>query len=932
MNASCPSGTQHTAHKTVLSARMLVAGPAGDRMSEVLACLKQLNIVVASPAETSSELLSRIPEEAPSLVFLDMDLPGAPVLEVAEEIHKTGAASVLFVGTPPELEQIPDSHLSFPFGYLAPPFHPGEMQRLIAMALHTADLKKKANADKQARQAAEARYDLLANHISDVIFTMDLELRYTYVSPSIKRMRGFDPEELIGKTILDMVTPESREELISRFEEQMEKERSGQNLAQSSGQGSGRFDPHRFQILEMEVFRKDGTTIWIESRVSFLRDENFQPVGLIGINRDITDKRQMIGQLQESEEKFRALAERCPFAIMIYQNDYWVYVNPAAEAISGYLREEFYRMRFWEVVHPDYQPMVRARGNKRQAGQAAPPAYDFKIVHKTGRAIWVSLSGSPLMYQGKPAGLITIIDIDERKRAEAAMMRSEARYRTILESIEDIYYEVDLKGNLTFFNDRLCRISGYSREEATGVNYRHFAEAESVERLRKFFYRISDTGTPSVPFAVAIILKDGTTRHMEITASLIKNQAGEPVGFRGIARDISERMLAEKHRQKLEIQLRHAQKMEAIGTLAGGIAHDFNNILQAISGYTQLLLLNRHPEHPDARKLVQIRQAGERAGRLIQQLLTFSRKMEGTPKLLCLNHEVRQAEELLRQTVPKMIAIELSLDEDLWGVNADPMHIEQILLNLGSNAADAMPEGGRLVIETANVTLDQKFCKNHVDAVPGGYVLLTVTDNGTGMDESIVTHIFDPFFTTKAVGKGTGMGLASVYGIVKNLGGIILCYSEPGRGSTFKIYLPAAGRKKAVPDARIPETAVRGGTESILVVDDEVLIRETAAEMLSHYGYTVLLAENGEAALEMFRHQMDDIHLIIMDISMPGMGGYQCMQEILKESPDAKVVIASGYATSDHAREASELGAAGFIGKPYRFDDIIATVRQLLDR
>lgn len=908
-----------TAPADSLGRRIMTAGPDSLRMSDFIDCLKQLKITCTSPARTSQELLSRIREDIPALVFMDLDLPGGPVMDAAAKIRKNYGLPVLFVGEAGALEKIPPACLSLPFGYLAPPFLPVDVQRLIATTIHTADLERRAKEANQARSDVEARYHLLADNVTDVIFTMDLDLRYTYVSPSIKRIRGYEPEELIGTTILDMVTPESGKELLLQFENQMKLETSGTA------------DPYRFQMLEAEVYCKDGTTVWIESRVTFLRNENLQPVGIIGINRDISERRLMVDRLRESEEKFRALAERCPFAIMIYQNDYWVYANPAAEQICGYFREELYQMRFWEVVHPDYRSLVRERGENRQAGQAAPPAYDFKIIHKTGRVIWVSLSGSSLIYEGKPAGLITVVDITERKKAEAALIASEARYRTILESIEDGYYEVDLKGNFTFFNDRFCHISGYSRKELLGVNYRRYADTETAGRLRDFFYRISDGSPSAAPFAIPIIQKDKTVRHAEITASLIRNDAGKPVGFRGIARDINDRALAEENRKKLEAQLRHAQKMEAVGTLAGGIAHDFNNILQAINGYAQLLLMNKSPENPDAQKLRQIQQAGERAGRLIQQLLTFSRKVDGRPRILSLNYEVRHTEELLRQTVPKMVAIDLNLDEQVEPVKADPMHIEQILLNLGSNAVDAMPDGGRLIIETRNVVLDHRFCSDHACAIPGSYVLLTVSDTGSGMDATTMTHIFDPFFTTKAAGKGTGLGLASVYGIVKSLGGYILCYSEPGRGSSFKIYLPAADRAPGK-DASLPEKKPRGGAETILIVDDEPAIREAAGEMLAYHGYNILLAETGESALEIFSARMDAIDLVLMDISMPGMGGYQCMREMLKAKPTAKIIIASGYATTDHAREASELGAAGFIGKPYRIADIIATVRGVLDQ
>ena len=902
--------------------RLLVVGPKSPRITDFLSCLNNLICFVESLAETADDAISRAPGAPLDLVFVDVDLPGpGSVFETADAIRRACSAPVVFLCVAGGADRIPPSLLSLPFGYLESPFTGKDVRRMMETALYAASLEKQVKTARQAQNEVESRYLLLADNVTDVLFTMDMDLNYTYVSPSVKKLRGYDSQEMIGTSFFEKAPPEACQIIASALKEELKQE------------ASGKLPLDRLRLMEVEMYRKDGSKVWIESNAAFLRDENQRPIGIIGVNRDITERRMMLDRLRESEEKFRALAEGCPYGIMIYQDDYWVYVNPTAEKFTGYSREEFYQMRFWEILHPDYQALAREQGAKRQAGQLAPQTYDFKIIKKGGAALWVSLSATTLIYGGRPAGFIAVIDISERKKAEAALKESEARYRTILESIEDGYYEVDLKGSFTFYNDMLCRISGYSREEIMSVNYRQYTDADNAAKLFSTFRKVFETRTPARAVTLMIFQKDGLTRHVEISVSLIQDSSGQAVGFRGIIRDINERMAAEEHRRKLEAQLRHALKMEAVGTLAGGIAHDFNNILQAISGYTQLLLLNKPPDHPDTKKLIQIQQSGERASRLVQQLLTFSRKKEGSPRPLSLNHEIRQVEELLRQTVPKMIAIDLNLDAGVWAVKADPMHIEQILLNLGSNAVDAMPDGGRLAIETRNMVLDQKFCKDHLYATPGNYVLMMITDTGAGMDATTVAHMFDPFFTTKAVGKGMGLGLASVHGIVKTLGGYILCYSEPGRGSVFKIYLPAVDEKPAASaDAHPRENQLMGGAETILVVDDEPTVREAAGEMLAYYGYEVLFAENGESALEIYRRQMDAIDLVLMDISMPGMGGYQCMREMTKLNPSARVIIASGYATSGHAREAMDLGAAGFVGKPYRISDIIATVRDVLDR
>jgi PAS domain S-box-containing protein len=775
--------------------------------------------------------------------------------------------------------------------------------------------------------------------------------------------------------------------------------------------------------------------------------------------------------LRESEEGFRALADACPFAIMIYQDDRWVYVNEAAEGITGYSRSELYRQNFWELVHPEHQGLVRERGFKRQAGLNPPSTYDFKIIHKSGSVRWVTLSAGSFVYQGRFAGLNTVVDITERKRAEEALRenrqqmaqiieflpdatfgidtdgriiiwnrameemtgiaagemmgksayeyavpfygrrrpilvdrildpaipieseypfinrqgrslstevfcpalyngkgayvfakaaplndaegavigaiesvrdisermraeselrRNEEKYRSILENIEDGYYEVDLAGNFTFFNDFTCRISGYPPHELLGMNYRQYTDADNAAKLKQTFMTVYQTGRPARALDLAILQKSGERNFVEISTSLMVSGAGEPEGFRGIIRDITERKTAEEQKARLEAQLQQAQKMEAVGTLAGGVAHDFNNILQAISGYTQLMLMKKTPEDPDYRKLQQIQKSGNRAAGLIEQLLTFSRKIEGQCRPLCLNQEIRLVDKLLKQTIPKMIDRRLDLEEPLWLVNADPVHMEQILLNLGSNAADAMPEGGELFIETRNVILDEASGRP-ADAPPGRYVRLCVSDTGWGMDEKTLEQIFEPFFTTKAIGKGTGLGLASVYGIVKSHGGHITCESRINQGTTFRIHIPALPESEARAPCETAGARPRGGTETILVVDDEIGIREAEGEILERFGYRVVWAEDAETAVSIYRRQWEAIDLVILDLNMPGMGGLQCLKELLARHPAARIIIASGYAEGNLPAKALAAGACGFISKPCQADELAAAVRRALD-
>ncbi len=390
---------------------------------------------------------------------------------------------------------------------------------------------------------------------------------------------------------------------------------------------------------------------------------------------------------------------------------------------------------------------------------------------------------------------------------------------------------------------------------------------------------------------------------------------------------------------KIQAQLLQAQKMESVGILAGGVAHDFNNLLHVIRGNIELLARNPSIDPRGSARLESVTKSLDRAARLVQQLLLFSRKVESGRDPVDLNHEVREAAQMLERTIPKMVALELRLDPEVHPISGDPVQVEQALLNLANNAVDAMPEGGRLIIETSNVELDANFVGSHPGSTVGRHVLLAVTDTGCGMDEATLKQVYDPFFTTKEVGQGTGLGLSSVYGIVKSHGGYIHCYSEPGQGSTFRIYLPAAEGDEPGPDAPDQlETATTvsmdgdQGGQTILVVDDEPEIRELTQEALEDFGYAVHSAANGEEALDIYQEHGQTIDLILLDLNMPGMGGHNCLQELLHLDPAVRVLISSGYSANGQARESLKSGAAGFIGKPYQLKELEAAVREALGK
>jgi PAS domain S-box-containing protein len=496
--------------------------------------------------------------------------------------------------------------------------------------------------------------------------------------------------------------------------------------------------------------------------------------------------------------------------------------------------------------------------------------------------------------------------------------RFRAAFRTSPDSIaisglaDDRYVDI---------NDGFTTMLGYDRDTVIGRTIAELNIWVDPQNRLALIQALKAKGVVN-NMEVRLAAKDGIVKTVLMSATLFDYQ-GLP-HILSVTRDVTALKATER-------QLQQAQKMEAIGVLAGGIAHDFNNILQVINGYTQLLTLEKNETDPDHAKLGEIEKAVGHAAQLVRQLLTFSRKAESKPVALDLNKEIISIRKILERTLPKMIDINLHLGRELAPVTADPVQIEQVLLNLGTNAADAMPDGGTLLIETENVTFTDDDLDRHVGARAGEYVLLSLSDTGEGMDKDIVENIFEPFFTTKEFGKGTGLGLASVYGIVKSYGGHISCYSEVGRGTTFKLYLPAAERLAAREEKNTDGDLPKGGTETVLLVDDEESIRTFAATVLGRFGYRVLTGASGEEALEVLGRTGGNIALVLLDLGMPGMGGHKCLQEIRKNNPSVKVLIASGYSMNGHVKKSLEAGAAGYIGKPYQMNVLLRKVREILD-
>lgn len=525
-------------------------------------------------------------------------------------------------------------------------------------------------------------------------------------------------------------------------------------------------------------------------------------------------------------------------------------------------------------------------------------------------------------------------EVVERKKAEQSLLKERDNAQKYLDVAGVMLLVINADAKVIKINKKGCEILGYDEQEIVGKNwFDNFLPKEIKNETSKVFRQIMDGKSELYEYYEnPVVTKSGKERIIAWHNTLLIDEKGNMGATLSSGEDITQRKRAEEEKEKIQAQLLHAQKMEAIGTLAGGISHDFNNILQAIFGYVQLLLMNKTENDPDIRYLNQIDRSAHRASELTKELLIFSRKVESNLRPVNLNHEVAQVHRILRRTIPKMVAIELHLAEDLKILNGDPIQLEQVMMNIAVNANYAMPDGGKLVFETRNVVLDARDGKAHAEAAPGEYIQLTISDNGCGMDKETLGHIFEPFFTTKGIGEGTGLGLAMVYGIVKSHGGHITVYSEPGHGTAFNIYFPVLVEENIEQETgNEKEAEIRGGHETILLVDDEETILDIGQEMLRAYGYTTITAKSGERALEIYKKEKNRIDLVILDLGMPVMGGYKCLTELIRIDPEIKVIIASGYRDSEKITEGLEGGAAGFIGKPYNLRDLLNKTREILD-
>ncbi|MBI5570415.1 MAG: PAS domain S-box protein [Desulfomonile tiedjei] len=757
------------------------------------------------------------------------------------------------------------------------------------------ELAERKRAEALLRESEE-KYRLVVERALEGIFVaQDGMLRF--VNPKTVGLLTYTEEELLSKPFTDFVFPDDR---------QMVYERHVRRL-----RGEALPSRYPFRLLD-----KDGTVKWVEIDSAVIPWDD-RPAALVFMT-DITERMLMEEALRESEEWYRTLVENSFDGLFVQKGPKIVFANVRLCEMLGYSGNELEGMDHWLIYHPDYQSITRDRALARMRGKEVEPRYEVKLQRKDGTFFPGEITARALKVRGEPGVQVWIRDLSKRKRSE----KVQRRLATAVEQAAEAIIITDVEGTIQYVNPAFESISGYARDEVLGRNPRVL---QSGSHDQEFYKDLWDTITGGHVWTGSFInkRKDGRSIHSDTTISPVKDSSGKIVNFVAVGRDMTD------HRE-LSKQLLHAQKMEAIGTLSGGIAHDFNNLLTVVLGFTEIMLMEKNENDREYADLQKILHAAKSGAELVQRLLTFSRRVEPQPVPLNLNKQITQVEKLLRRTIPKMIDIQLNLSGHLAEIDADPSQIELVLMNLAVNARDAMPDGGKLSIGTRNVSLDDEYCRLHVGATPGDYVLLAVSDTGHGMDRNTQEHIFEPFYTTKELGRGTGLGLAMVYGIVSQHHGHITCESQVGSGTTFSVHFPAV---KGPAVQEVDETAVMPafGTETLMLVDDEEFVRELGARILDKAGYTVLAASNGMEARELFEKERSRVSLVVLDLIMPEMGGKECLRELLKIDPQVRVLVTSGYSADAPVKDCLEAGAKGFVRKPFRMKELLRQVRRVLD-
>jgi len=757
----------------------------------------------------------------------------------------------------------------------------------------------------------EERFRFFFENIPDPVFLHDVDVGSIIDANDVAlKAYGYRREEIVRLTPRDLSPPE--------------------NAVQ---------DPDRIQTLREQgevIFEtvhqtSKGRVFPVEIHSVFMEHEKRSCA--ITVCRDITERKQVEEALEESERRLRTLMGNLPgMAYRCSNEPDWPmeFVSEGAFDLTGYSSEQLVRgeeIEYGHLIHPDDRQMVWD-AVQESVGHGSAFEIEYRIFDREGCEKWVwerGLSVPSGRGGDRPALEGFVTDIDDREQAKRALIESELERTIILDSLPDQVVLQDLEKRVIWANRAACEAAGLSRQDV-------------IDRLCFEVWEHRSAACEECPVEQSIangesqnaVVVDSRERVLKIQGCPIRNERGEITRALEITKDITERRKVETERTKLEEQLRQAQKMEAIGQLAGGVAHDFNNMLQAIQGYSQLLLEVVDKGGDEHEFVSEIFTGTERAAALTRQLLAFSRRQVLETKNIELNEVVLNLLKMIGRTIGEHIELMYHPTSEKTSVLADPGQVEQVLMNLCVNARDAMLEGGKLIIETAVVCFDDEYCEMHPWAEPRRYVMFSVSDNGCGMDDVTQRRIFEPFFTTKETGKGTGLGLSTVFGIVTQHEGLLQVYSEVDHGTTFRIYLPSVETEAIEQQVPSLEEA-KGGSETILLAEDDLAVSRLTTRLLQKSGYTVISAGDGEEAIEIIERRFDEIDLVLVDVVMPKKSGKDVFQRYMELAPHGRVLFMSGYSVGVIDNVFLERHRLNFIAKPFSINVLLTKIREILD-
>jgi two-component system, cell cycle sensor histidine kinase and response regulator CckA len=762
--------------------------------------------------------------------------------------------------------------------------------------------EKLAESEKRRRESEDRFYKLFHASSYPIAISAIKDGRLMDLNQASAELGGYKREELIGAFEAERglwADPEQRDTVVRKLQEEGKIHDYEVRLRSKNG------------LVRTALFSADPITL------------NDEPC-LLSISTDITERAKIEAALKESEKKYRLLIENSLQGVAIMQQGRCVYCNGAFSRISGYTLEELRSLqlgKYAEMMHIEDLELFNQRYGDPSTGRPRlPHHYEGRLIRKDGSIRWLEVFAVSTEWEGKPAGQVVQFDITERKQAEEKLRKTLEWQRAIFEGSRDAILISDSDLLFVDANSAAVKLSGHSKEDLLKMRFSDLNKKTDHPQLEEIRHRI--LSGEEVTGELVLTTRDERKLDIEFSHQRVVI-AGVPYIYTTM-RDITAR-------KQLESQFRQAQKMEAIGKLAGGVAHDFNNLLNVINGYCEMLLEDSESDNPKRNDIEQIGIAGKRAASLTSQLLAFSRKQILQPAILNLNDILQSMSTMLRRLIRESIDLAIVTHPALGLIYADPGQIQQIIMNLVVNARDAMLQGGKLTIETENVNIDEYYAQDHIAVTPGPYIILAISDTGIGMDANTQAHLFEPFFTTKQRGEGTGLGLSTVYGIVKQSNGFIWVYSEPGAGTTFKVYFPRVKGELPEPKEEKKSEPTAGGVETVLIAEDEQSVRTLTARILRERGYAVLEASNGIEALSIAQEYSGDIDLVLTDTVMPEMGGKELVSRITAVRSGIRVLYVSGYTDNAIAHHGILDSDIAFLQKPFSIESLARKVREVLD-